>query len=353
MKQLSDGTSIPIFDKVLFVGPDLKEIGGISSVLISYSTFVKPFHYAQVNSSHGTLVGLFVLAKTMLYIPFARLLGRKIIHIHFCSGKSWQRESRISAWARLWGLKVVMHCHSGRFPDYAKKHIGSVRSTLSRSDVNVVLSPKWSKIFETELKIVGTRPINNVIYPSKATHAAPDINQPTRFTFIGDIIDRKGIFDLIDATDLLDDGNWEVVICGRGDNEQLEKRISESPHKNKIEFRGVITPSERDNLLAQTDAVVLPSYFEGVPIVVLEGMSAGAGVIATDVGAVSDLVSDGKNGFLVTPGDKEGLAQAMKRYIENRNLVAEHAAVSAERVKSFYPEAIRRSLLDLYTDILN
>lgn len=341
-----------IFDKVLFIGPDIRLPGGIASVLRTYSNMIEPFHHLAVNSRRGKVVGYLSLAFLLAKLPFHRFSGQQIVHVHYASGKSWRRESLIASWARFCGFKTVMHCHSGLFPDYAAEHISEVHKILGRCDINVVLSPKWSKIFETKLKIDGTRPINNVIYPSGVTHIASSQNRPACFTFIGDIIDRKGIFDLIDATDLLDDDNWKLVICGRGDIARLGKRISESPNKDKIEFRGVITSAERDTLLAQTDAIVLPSYFEGVPMVVLEGMSAGTGVIVSDVGAVSDMITDRLNGFIVTPGDREGLVKAMKKYIDNRNLVTEHAAVSAKRIEAYYPDAVRQCLIDLYGDIL-
>jgi len=342
-----------ILDKVVFIGPDIKQPGGIASVLRTYSNILSPFHLSAVNSHRGRIAGYLSLILLLVKMPLQRMAGRRIAHIHYASGKSWRRESRVATWARLCGLKVVMHCHSGLFPDYAKEHLDKVQSVLAQCVVNVVLSPKWSKVFEKELNIHDTQPINNVIQPCSTVHIATDAKRPALFVFIGDIIDRKGVFDLIEAADMIENKDWKIIICGNGDTERLEKRIASSPHKDNFEFLGVINPSERDALLSQADAVVLPSYFEGVPIVILEGMSAGTGVVATDVGAVSDLVNDSVNGFLVPPGDKIGIAQAMKQYIDNRNLVTEHATVSAERIKAYYPDAVRQSLIKLYKKILD
>lgn len=154
-----------IFDKIIYIGPDIRMIGGIASVLRSYRDMVHPFHFIAVNSHRGRLVGYFSLLALFARLPFARLKGRKVVHIHYASGKSWIRESKIMSWARFWGYKTVMHCHAGLFPAYANKH-PEVKNTLKHSDVNVVLSPKWIEIFRNQIGIDGTVSINNVIKPS-------------------------------------------------------------------------------------------------------------------------------------------------------------------------------------------
>jgi glycosyltransferase involved in cell wall biosynthesis len=62
---------------------------------------------------------------------------------------------------------------------------------------------------------------------------------------------------------------------------------------------------------AQADALVLPSFAEGVPVVLMEAMASGKPVIATQVGGVSELVEDGVSGFVVPPGDPQSLTDAI------------------------------------------
>lgn len=250
-----------IFDKIIYIGPDIRMIGGIASVLRSYRDMVHPFHFIAVNSHRGRLVGYFSLLALFARLPFARLKGRKVVHIHYASGKSWIRESKIMSWARFWGYKTVMHCHAGLFPAYANKH-PEVKNTLKHSDVNVVLSPKWIEIFRNQIGIDGTVSINNVIKPSTVKKVS-NTDGPVVFTFIGDIIERKGIFDLIDAVDILPhDADFRIEICGRGETERLQRRIASSHHTDKINFHGAVSPDQRDFILSRTSVVVLPSYAE-------------------------------------------------------------------------------------------
>jgi len=346
------------FDKVLFIGPSLSSKGGIASVLRSYSSFIHPFHFLPVNSAGGKLSKLAALASTMFRLPFARLKGRKIAHIHYVgANNSWTRETRIAAWCRFWGMKTIMHmhCHAVDFLKH-REALGQKEDTrrkLGNATANIVLSHKWVDFLHDELGLNNLRVIYNVIQINNVKHLGRVEGAPIQFVFIGDIVERKGVFDLIEATEELDNGNWKLTICGRGDNKRLEERISKSGCKDKIEFAGVINSSQRDKLLSETDVVVLPSYTEGLPIVILEAMAAGTGIIVSDVGAATDIVTDGKNGIVINPGDVQALSSAMKRYINNPELAVEHAAVSTERINAFYPGAVRRSLLDLYTDILN
>ena len=59
-----------IFDKVLYIGPDIKGKGGISSVLASYEKMIPTFYYMSSNSRKGTIMGVFALMKLMLLLPY-------------------------------------------------------------------------------------------------------------------------------------------------------------------------------------------------------------------------------------------------------------------------------------------
>ena len=113
---------------------------------------------------------------------------------------------------------------------------------------------------------------------------------------------------------------------------EMEGMARELGISGRVRFAGI-----RDDvmgLLRISDLFVLSSHFEGLPISVLEAMSSGLPVVATDVGGVRDLVLDGKTGYLVLPGDMNGFAHAILKMASSRERARELGAAGRERVRN-------------------
>jgi glycosyltransferase involved in cell wall biosynthesis len=104
-----------------------------------------------------------------------------------------------------------------------------------------------------------------------------------------------------------------VILLIAGDGSQrlpLERTLAQLELcRNKVVFLGLRKDTAK--LMTASDAVVLPSRMEGLPVVLLEAASSGLPVVATDVGGSSDAVRDGDTGYLVPPDDPDALARAM------------------------------------------
>ncbi len=89
-------------------------------------------------------------------------------------------------------------------------------------------------------------------------------------------------------------------------------------------MRGWVTGDNKLTALAQSDILVLPSYREGLPNSLLEAMASECAIIATNVGAIPDVIQSGENGILIEPGDTKNLAEELRRLtfdsIERRRL---------------------------------
>jgi glycosyltransferase involved in cell wall biosynthesis len=107
------------------------------------------------------------------------------------------------------------------------------------------------------------------------------------------------------------------------------------------------------NVLASAQIVVLPSYREGLPKVLLEAASCGRPVVATDVPGCREVVQDGRNGFLVPPKDSVSLCQALAKLLQDPALRARMGAQGREMVvKEFSVGRISRETLNLYHELL-
>ena len=100
------------------------------------------------------------------------------------------------------------------------------------------------------------------------------------------------------------------------------------------------------------DIFVLPSYYEGLPTVVLEAMASQLPIVASNVGGVPYIINKYKCGILVSPGDVKGLANALIELIENRKLRKEMALRSAIGAKDFDWNIIVKLIERVYFDLL-
>lgn len=124
--------------------------------------------------------------------------------------------------------------------------------------------------------------------------------------------------DLIQAISLLKKEGWlnniKFIIAGSGSEEEsLKQQASELKVEPWIEFAGWTDGKAKERYLKESQALVLPSYNEGLPIAVLEAISYGLPVIATAVGDMAAAVREGENGFLIKPGDVSALADKIKK----------------------------------------
>lgn len=156
----------------------------------------------------------------------------------------------------------------------------------------------------------------------------PESGAPTlRFLYVGTLSPRKGVMDLVAAFARLRQERAAIRLDVVGDGPErsrIESRVRELAVEDAVDFHGYV--AERDELFdlyAAADAFVLPSYNEGFPRVLYEAASAGLPIIATAVGGVPAVLEDGKHALLVSPGDVDGLCDAMRTLASDSGLRAD------------------------------
>lgn len=132
--------------------------------------------------------------------------------------------------------------------------------------------------------------------------------------FVGRLAPVKGLPVLFEALATLgkDIPDWHLTIVGDGSMRmKLEDLASKLNLAANITFAGYQSQDAVADILSDTDILVLPSFAEGVPVVLMEAMAARTAVIATQVGGVPELVENQKSGILVAPGNAPKLAKAI------------------------------------------
>ena len=173
----------------------------------------------------------------------------------------------------------------------------------------------------------------------------PDLFKPvthngkgTRLLTVGRMASVKGMPVLLDAIKQLQATHPDIKLTVVGDGPErkdFERRAGELGIADRVDFVGYQSQSQVRERLSETDVFVLPSFAEGVPVVLMEAMAAGVPVVTTRIAGVAELVDDGTSGRLVPPGDKNSLADAINDLLndpEKRNAFGQagRAKVAAE-----------------------
>ena len=167
--------------------------------------------------------------------------------------------------------------------------------------------------------------------------------------------ERKGHRFLLEAARRLKARDCRVNyrIAGEGSRRAaLEQTAVRLGMQEEVEFLGFV--SDMPGFLSSVDVVVLPSLFEGLGVSVLEAMAAGKAVIASRVGGLPELVVEGTTGFLVKPGDVEGLANAIAKLAVDRIRIREMGQKGRERLnQNFTLERMARENEEYYYNLLD
>ncbi len=147
-----------------------------------------------------------------------------------------------------------------------------------------------------------------------------------------------------------------LLLVGEGpERAALEALVRRLGVSEKVHFAGRREPKEVAALLHLADVFVLPSYYEGFGVVLLEAQAAGLPVVATDVGGVGEVLDGGRTGLLVPPGEPEALGQAVSLVLRDGALAGRLAREGRERVTREFPvermveryQAVYRRALEL------
>lgn len=187
----------------------------------------------------------------------------------------------------------------------------------------------------------------------EATHKP---TQPPTILFVGGLDERKNPVGFIKACAPLFEGTvWKFRLCGTGAKgspylSELEALAAQHPWIDLAGWKSreeLLTEMERASLL------VLPTFEDNCPMVVLEAMAVGLPVIASRVGGIPDLITDGETGLMFNPLNPSSMRGATERILTDaglRNRLGE--AAKREARERFHPEVIARAHLDIYREVL-
>lgn len=141
--------------------------------------------------------------------------------------------------------------------------------------------------------------------------------------FVGRLAAVKGLPVLFDALARLGSRDVNLAIIGDGpDRAMLTAMAADLGLSDRVDFMGYRSQSEVAAMLRESDVFVLPSFAEGLPVVLMEALASGVPVVATQIAGIPELVRDGENGRLVPPGDAAALADALAALLDDPDTAA-------------------------------
>ena len=145
----------------------------------------------------------------------------------------------------------------------------------------------------------------------------PIISNTGELLFVGRLAPQKGLMTLIEAIGIAAERGSPAQVRLVGDGplrSEIEQRVKELGLGGRVQLLGWRSEEEIRTLLAESSGFLLPSYGEGLPVVIMEAMAASRPVITTYIAGVPELVVEGVNGWLVPPADVHALAKAIQEF---------------------------------------
>lgn len=347
--------------KVLIVGNSPSVKGGITTVINQFKNYdfssnnIKT-KFVSTYKDKNNFIKIMIFIVALIRVFFCFLFWKpNIIHIHMSYKGSFNRAYILQKMALIFHVKNVIHLHGSEFkkwydsvPNSKKEQIVKL---LNKSDKFIVLGDIWNQTIKeieprTDILILK----NSVKIPKNKTKY--DVNKKV-ISFLGVLIKRKGVADLISSLKDIDCNGYKIIIAGVGPEEENLKELVDKYQISNIEFVGWINENEKEKILLNSNFTILPSYNEGMPMSILESMSYGTPVLATNVGDIPTVISNDLNGLLYEPGDLKQLTKKLKKILNMNEKTWDEMSRNARSTieEEFSEENYFEKIIVLYNEL--
>jgi glycosyltransferase involved in cell wall biosynthesis len=351
--------------RILILGPLPPPEGGIATTVSNLLSSKLSNDFKLIHMDISTKRSLNKQGKIdtkniiSLFFMIILLIGKiiksrpHIVQIESSSGTSFLKNSLFILVSKFAFCNVIISIHGSgiRFINFFESlpHLGKlyVKFIISKCDAVRILSEKWIKKFNTELNLK----VNKIfVIPNGVDFEFFNINRyhstlienNCKILYLGAIGEKKGVFDLLDVSEILQKKGYEfnLNIVGPEMDEGCTEELKIITRKRKlekyIEIHKEIKYKETVSFYSSANIFILPSYTEGLPMTLLEAMASGLPVVSTKVGAIPEIIEDGINGFLVNPGNVSDLAFKIEILINNSHLRKKMGLMNKTKVQEKY-----------------
>jgi glycosyltransferase involved in cell wall biosynthesis len=315
--------------KLIMVGPALDGLGGISRVVKIWqeNSFFSGFnvkYIAPVTDIPSNR--FFFLIKGILNYIFASYSNCLFVYIHTSSFNSFRRKSLFIIIALLFKNKVLLHIHPTHFYSFLSECSFFEKKfnffLLKRINLFVVLTEEMKKYVQTLFPEKKVMVLRNPINVEKMKKTENFRRVPYRLLYLGWYIKEKGVYELVDAIEILLKKGIKIQaeFFGTKNIEELSDYVAAKKLTEQIRIKGWINNGNKLKALYECTALILPSHSEGIPNVILEAMATKTPIIATSVGGLRELLKDSENAIIAEVNNPRDLSKKILRCLENKEL---------------------------------
>lgn len=300
---------------------------------------ISPSVYAALHESNVPIV------QTIHNYRFMCPNGQFFVHGHICEDclssnfysafkKKCFRNSRMLS--AVYAISISRMWRTGVIQKYITKYIA-----LNNFVAEKLLA---SGIPDRKIEICG-----NFIEPLTGSFS----NRKGYILFLGRLSAEKGVKTLLTALSKLD--NVRLKIAGSGPEENNLKEYAERRCYNNVDFLGHVSGGNKYKLIAEAQCMIVPSeWYENFPVSVMESLSLGTPVIASNIGGLPDMIEHNVTGLLFTPGSANDLAKSIDSLISDPIRITEMSQQAIETAKKiFSPEQHLNQLVDIYQQAIS
>lgn len=338
-------------------------MGQVVSYLMHGSSVDMPLRLVAIDARGpgSVLWSPYYMSVAIGRIVIAAARGRLgLVHVHVAERASLVRKGLVALAARMMGVPVLLHLHAAEIQPFYDRLPGwgrwLARGVFRRADLCVVLGTGWR---DWLIDTIGVAPDRVVVVrngvPMVASPRLGDRSGPFRILFLGNLTPRKGVGDLLVAlaSPVLAAADFEAVFAGGGEVDTYRRQAAELGLDARVSFTGWVDRAQAAALTAAAHVLVLPSYHEGLPLVILEALGAGTPVICTPVGSIPEVLDDETTALFVPPGDSEEMARALRRLIDDAALRANLADAGRKLYsREFTMDAFVGRMATLYRELI-
>jgi len=195
--------------------------------------------------------------------------------------------------------------------------------------------------------------INNAIPIYTLEHVTTN---PLQLIYVGRLVFHKNIQVIIKALKLVKKScpNVSLVIVGQGNSKKdLERLVSELDLNQNVKFKGLVSENEKNKLVAQSAALLLPSLHEGFGIVILEAFAQKKPVLVSNIRPMSDVVEQNKTGLLISAKDEKEWSKAIEYILEDPKRMSEMGESGKKVLQEKYNlDNWFTKILEMYNDLI-
>ena len=352
---------------VLMVGKGAPDRGGIPTFLDTLLSgplakehdlrFLNVAHAGTPEGGHVTVGNLRRTVRDAVAV-WRQARGCEIVHIHsaLAPAVTVLRASLLALAGRARGCAVVVHAHGGNIQFWLTTPLRRLLLRLAMVPAQRVVAV-WTAGEQALRQVLPegrVMLIDNGVPVAGRPEQEGD-HEPPRILYVGLLTPRKGVLDLLAASRLLRDrgiAHETWLLGGTPDEGPAAEAEVRAGLDGSARLLGTRAPEEMPAEFAAADVFCLPSWWEAMPLSVLEAMAAGLPVVATDVGDVRRSVADGVTGRVVPVQSPEALADALEPLLTDPDLRRRMGKAGRERVvEMFSSEVTAASVSALYDQL--